>query len=63
MTHGYTVVFMTSALIFAIGGVLAAAFFPSKARLTAMRESVGAPTPAPALRLETELLDEAGAIG
>jgi len=63
VTHGYTVVFMTSALIFAIGGVLAAAFFPSKARLTAMRESVGAPTPAPALRLETELLDEAGAIG
>ena len=61
VTHGYTVVFMTSALIFAIGGVLAAAFFPSKARLTAMRESVGAP--APALRLETELLDEAGAIG
>jgi len=60
-THGYTVVFMTSAIIFAVGGVLAAAFFPSKARLTAMREAVGAPSPA--LRLETELLDEAGAIG
>jgi len=60
-THGYTVVFMTSAIIFAVGGVLAAAFFPSKARLTAMREAVGAPSPA--IRLETELLDEAGAIG
>ena len=61
VTHGYTVVFLTSALIFAVGGVLAAAFFPSKARLTAMREAVAAP--GPATRLETELLDEVGAIG
>jgi Major Facilitator Superfamily len=60
-THGYTVVFLTSALIFAGGSVLAAVFFPSKARLTAMRESVAAPSPA--IRLETELLDEVGAAG
>jgi EmrB/QacA subfamily drug resistance transporter len=39
-THGYTTVFGVSALIFAAGAVLAAAFFPSKARLTAMRQSV-----------------------
>jgi hypothetical protein len=39
-THGYTVVFLTSALVFAVGGVLAAALFPSKQRLLAMRESV-----------------------
>jgi hypothetical protein len=60
-THGYTVVFMTSALVFAVGGVLAAVFFPSKARLAAMRESVVAPA-APVSRLETELLDEVGAL-
>jgi EmrB/QacA subfamily drug resistance transporter len=58
-THGYTVVFMTSALIFAAGAVLAAVFFPSKARLDAMRESV---RPTPSVRLQTELLDEVGAI-
>jgi EmrB/QacA subfamily drug resistance transporter len=39
-THGYTTVFLTSALVFAAGSVLAAAFFPSKQRLTAMRDSV-----------------------
>jgi hypothetical protein len=39
-THGFAAVFLTSALVFAVGGVLAAALFPSKARLTAMRESV-----------------------
>jgi EmrB/QacA subfamily drug resistance transporter len=61
-THGYTVVFLTSALIFAGGAVLAAVFFPSKARLAAMRESVTTAAPAPVTRLETEMLDEVGAI-
>lgn len=42
MTHGYTVVFLLSALTFAAGGVLAAGLFPSKARLTAMRASASA---------------------
>jgi EmrB/QacA subfamily drug resistance transporter len=51
-THGYTAVFLAAALVFAVGGVLAAALFPSKERLRAMRESVQAaavaqPTPAP----------------
>ncbi|MEO9138876.1 MAG: MFS transporter [Jatrophihabitans sp.] len=62
-THGYSAAFLTSALIFAAGGVLAAVFFPSKARLTAMRESVAAPHATPVTRLETEMLDEVGAIG
>jgi EmrB/QacA subfamily drug resistance transporter len=62
-THGYTVVFMTSALIFAVGGVLAAVFFPSKTRLAAMRGETALPSaPDSELRLETELLDEVGAI-
>jgi EmrB/QacA subfamily drug resistance transporter len=61
-THGYTVVFLTSALIFAVGGVLAAVFFPSKARLAAMRESAAAVAPSPVTRLEAEMLDEVGAI-
>jgi EmrB/QacA subfamily drug resistance transporter len=39
-THGYTAVFGSSALVFAAGAILAAALFPSKARLSAMRESV-----------------------
>jgi MFS family permease len=39
-THGYATAFLTSALIFAVGGILAAVLFPSKARLAAMRESV-----------------------
>ena len=48
-THGYTSVFATSALIFIVGAVLAAALFPSKSRLSAMRESVVlTPAPAPA---------------
>jgi EmrB/QacA subfamily drug resistance transporter len=47
-THGYTAVFLTSSLVFAVGGILAAALFPSKARLEAMRESVHSPAPAPA---------------
>jgi hypothetical protein len=33
-------VFLGSALVFAAGGILSAALFPSKARLAAMRESV-----------------------
>jgi EmrB/QacA subfamily drug resistance transporter len=37
-THGYTTVFLASALVFAVGGVLAAALFPSKARLAKMNE-------------------------
>ncbi|HEY3737845.1 MAG TPA: MFS transporter [Jatrophihabitans sp.] len=59
-THGYTVVFLSCAVVFAAGGVLAAVFFPSKARLAAMRESVAASA---VTRLETEMLDEVGAIG
>jgi len=39
-THGYTVVFLVAALVFAVGAVMAATFFPSKARLAQMRESV-----------------------
>lgn len=42
-THGYTVVFSAAALVFAAGGVLALAFFPSKARLKAIREAVAEP--------------------
>ena len=61
-THGYTVVFLTSALIFAAGGVLAAVFFPSKARLAEMRASVVVPDAA-VRRLEAEMLDEFGALG
>ena len=41
-THGYTTVFRVSALVFVIGAVLAASFFPSKQKLAAMRESVAA---------------------
>lgn len=36
-THGYSAAFHTSALVFAAGAVLAAALFPSKQRLSAMR--------------------------
>ena len=61
-THGYTVVFTTSALIFLAGAVLAAVFFPSKARLEAMRESVTPSAPTQLTRLEAEMLDEVGAI-
>ena len=39
-TRGYAAVFLGSALVFAAGGILSAALFPSKARLAAMRESV-----------------------
>jgi EmrB/QacA subfamily drug resistance transporter len=45
-THGYATVFLVSALIFAVGGVLAAALFPSNAKLSAMRESVRLPAAA-----------------
>jgi EmrB/QacA subfamily drug resistance transporter len=62
-THGYTVVFMTSSLIFAGGAVLAGILFPSKARLAAMRESVAHPAPPEVTRLETEMVDEFGAVG
>ncbi len=61
-THGYTVAFLTSALIFAAGAVLAAALFPSKARLAEMRNSAEVVEARPAIRLETEALDEVGAI-
>jgi EmrB/QacA subfamily drug resistance transporter len=61
-THGYTVVFLTSALVFAAGAVLAGVYFPSKSRLIAMRESVAADAAAQVTRLETEMLDEVGAI-
>ena len=44
-THGYAAAFLTSALVFAAGGALAAALFPSKQRLTAMRESVASAGP------------------
>jgi EmrB/QacA subfamily drug resistance transporter len=43
-THGYAAVFRVSAIIFAVGAVLAALLFPSKARLAAMRESVSSPS-------------------
>ncbi|WP_375479173.1 DHA2 family efflux MFS transporter permease subunit [uncultured Jatrophihabitans sp.] len=46
-THGYVTVFLVSALVFAVGGVLAAAFFPSKARLTAMRASAASSAATP----------------
>jgi EmrB/QacA subfamily drug resistance transporter len=39
-THGYATVFLTSAIFFACGSVLAGSFFPSKARHAAMREAV-----------------------
>jgi EmrB/QacA subfamily drug resistance transporter len=39
-THGYARVFLGSALVFAIGGILAGMLFPSKARLAAIRASV-----------------------
>ncbi len=47
VTHGYTIVFTVAALVFAAGGLLAIAFFPSKARLKALRESAAQPSPAP----------------
>ncbi len=58
-------VFLTSAITFAVGAVLAAVFFPSKARLAELRESVST-IPAVAhsprhQRIDDELLDEVGA--
>ena len=41
-THGYAVAFLTSACVFAVGGVLAAAFFPSKQKLAEMRDAATA---------------------
>ena len=51
-THGYATVFLVSASIFAVGGVLAAAFFPSKARLMEMRASISH-DPAPSKAAES----------
>ncbi len=45
-THGYTVVFSVAALVFAVGGILAVAFFPSKARLELLRETAARSAPA-----------------
>jgi EmrB/QacA subfamily drug resistance transporter len=42
-THGYVRVFAFSSILFALGAVLGASFFPSKARLTAIREASIAP--------------------
>src|SRR5664279_2015222 len=55
-THGYTVAFLTSALVFAAGAVLAAALFPSKQRLSAMRETVTSATTRTAKHAADELL-------
>ena len=45
-THGYAVVFLVAALVFAAGSLLALILFPSKTRLNALRESVAGPSPA-----------------
>lgn len=45
-THGYTVVFLITALVFAIGGLLAITFFPPKARPDALRGPAAEPSPA-----------------
>ena len=45
-THGYTAVFLVTALVFAVGGLLAITFFPSKARLNALRGPSAEPSPA-----------------
>ena len=55
-THGYSVAFLTSALVFAAGGLLAAALFPSKQRLSAMRESVASAASGPPKDAADELL-------
>lgn len=55
-THGYTVAFLTSALIFAAGGVLAAVMFPSKQRLSAMRQSVTSSAAGPSTDAAGKLL-------
>jgi EmrB/QacA subfamily drug resistance transporter len=60
-THGFAVVFLTSALIFAGGAILAATFFPSKARLMAMREAVAVPSAAPAAG-DADSVDELRAV-
>jgi hypothetical protein len=62
-THGFTAAFATAALFFAVGGILAAALFPSKARLAEMRASAAPMTDKKVMRLETEMLDEFGVIG
>ena len=55
-THGFAVVFLVSSIVFAVGGVLAAALFPSKAKLTAMREAVAAAS-APAASAPADKVD------
>ncbi|SDJ26409.1 drug resistance transporter, EmrB/QacA subfamily [Frankineae bacterium MT45] len=55
-THGYATVFRVSSLIFAAGGVLAATFFPSRARLETMRASVAHDAPPAAVAAEGEML-------
>ncbi|WP_375485035.1 MFS transporter [uncultured Jatrophihabitans sp.] len=50
-THGYTVAFLTSAIVFVFGAVMGATMFPSKRRLAEMREqaaAAAAPAAAPA---------------
>jgi EmrB/QacA subfamily drug resistance transporter len=54
-THGYAAVFRVSAIIFIVGGVLAAVLFPSKTRLAAMRESVSPAATVPSEREPIEL--------
>jgi EmrB/QacA subfamily drug resistance transporter len=54
-THGYTVVFLGSAIVFAAGAVLAAALFPSKERLAEMRGSVA---PAAVIKPAEDTADE-----
>ena len=46
-TQGYTRVFLVSALVFAVGGVLAALLFPSKARLAELRAASAGPAATP----------------
>lgn len=52
-TGGYATVFLVSALVFAAGSVLAAALFPSKARLTVMRESISSDAATPRANQDT----------
>ena len=53
-THGYTVAFLVSSLVFAGGAVLAAVFFPSKHGIAKMRESVAAAQQAPQAEKQAE---------
>ncbi len=44
-THGYVVAFGISSALFAVGAVLGATFFPSKARIAQIREAAAHPEP------------------